>query len=215
MGKPEQLAPTSRDREILECLARRVRALSVGQIARTWWSEADSPRRAALGRLRLLKEAALVSMRDVLVHPELRLAGPVIAWRPGLSDPDFPKIAYKLQSRWTESLVAETIVVIENGATAAFGGYPAPALRTDEITHDLHLASVYLTYRARMPEVAANWVGERVIRKTRTVYGGPVPDAMLRGDAIQFVEFGGAYSKERIRKFHAFCVAKATPYELW
>ncbi len=154
-------------------------------------------------------------MRDALVHPELTLTGPVIAWRPGLSDPDFPKIAYKLQRRWTEPLRAEKIVVIENGATAAFGGYPAPALRTDEITHDLHLASVYLTYREQRPDLAATWVGERVIRKTRTVYGGPVPDAMIRGASIQFIEFGGAYSKERVRKFHAFCVAKALPYELW
>jgi hypothetical protein len=154
-------------------------------------------------------------MRDVLVHPELPLSGPIIAWRPGLSDPDFSKVAYKLQSRWTEPLTAETIVVIENKATAAFGGYPAPALRTDEITHDLHLASVYLAYRKKMPDLAAHWVGERVIRKTRPVYGGPVPDAMIRAASIQLVEFGGAYSKERVRKFHAFCVAKALPYELW
>lgn len=216
MGKPDQLVPTTRDRELLEALARRVRLFSLGQVARTWWPTATAPRRTALARLRALERASLVNLSQVLVHPELPLDGPIVSWTPTLTSPDFAKVAYRLQNRWKEPLTAETIVVITNSAAPAFGGYPSPALRTDEITHDLHLAAVYLKYRAQTPSLATSWIGELIIRRTRTAAGGPVPDAMIRGASHQrIVEFGGAYSKQRVRIFHTFCQAKALPYELW
>jgi hypothetical protein len=216
MGKPRKISLTARDRELLEALARRVRVFSVPQVARTWWPDADDGRRAALARLRTLASEGCVDLDHAHVHPELELREPVVSWAEGLPEPDFGPVAYKLQSRWRERVRAETIVTIARAAAPEFGGYPSPALRTDEITHDVHLAAVYLRYREHSPALASDWVNERVIRRTRPVRGGPLPDAMIRSSSVQrVVEFGGAYSKRRVRIFHAFCSAKGFAYELW
>lgn len=213
MGKARQVALTDRDRELLETLSRRVRALSADQIARTWWSGA---RRSALARMRVLESAGYVRSRDALVHPELRLSAPMVSWRPPEPTPPFGIVAHRLRTRWTREAEPEIIFVIEERVATTFGGSPAPPLRTDELTHDLHLAGVYLHYREHAPDMAPTWVGERVIRKTRTAYAGPVPDAVIgSGTSMRYVEFAGAYTKERLLTFHTFCKAQNRPYELW
>ncbi|MBS1816552.1 MAG: hypothetical protein JSU08_01345 [Acidobacteria bacterium] len=216
VGKPEQVALTRRDRELLETLARRVRVLSVSQVARTWWPDAEAPNRAALARLRQLQRNSLITIESAFAHPELPLESPVATWLPSKRAPNFVETSRKVRSRWRGTAVPETIVVITNQAAAEFGGYPSPALRTDEITHDLHLAAVYLVYRRREPELARDWVSERIVRKTRPAAKGPIPDAMIRASStLRVVEFAGAYSTERLQVFHEFCATRAWPYELW
>lgn len=216
VGKPGQIALTARDQELLETLARRVRVLSISQIARTWWPDLEEPNRAALARLRQLQNHSLVSIEAALAHPELPLDSPVASWAPSKRLPNFAETSSRVRSRWQATAAPETIVVITNQAAPEFGGYPSPALRTDEITHDLHLAAVYLVYRKREPELAKAWVGERIVRKTRPAAKGPIPDAMIRASStLRVVEFAGAYSTERLQVFHEFCATRAWPYELW
>ena len=212
MGKGREVALRRHEKEILETLARCVRLFTVDQIARTWFNS----RRVARARLGTLEAAGYVHMRDALLHPELALDGPVIAWRPAQAAPPFGRIAHQLRTRWTGVVAPETVIVIAEGAAVGFGGAPAPPLRTDELTHDAHLAAVYLRYRRNAPELARTWVGERIIRKSRAARGGPVPDASVRdGQVRRYIEFAGAYSRERLETFHEFCATSKTAYELW
>lgn len=196
----------------MHALARRVRLFTVDQIARTWFNS----RRAARARLGTLETAGYVHMRDALLHPELALEGPVAAWQPMQPTPPFGRIAHRLRTRWTGVVTPETVVVVSQGAATEFGGVPAPPLRTDELTHDAHLAAVYLLYRRDQPELARTWIGERIIKKTRPARSGPVPDASIRdGRQRRFIEFAGAYPKDRLETFHEFCAGSQTAYELW
>jgi hypothetical protein len=216
LGKRRQLELTVRDREVLDGLARRVHVFSLDQVSRTWFRNAANPARAARARLSALAGAGYLSVAGAFAHPEIDLPGPIVTWNGKSPEPDFTEVSQQLRHRWKETVRPTTLVTIQNSVAAEFGGYPAPPLRTDEITHDLHLAAVYLAYRSRFPDLAACWVGERVIRKTRTSSTGPVPDAMIRATSLtKIVEFGGAYSSERVRVFHAFCALQAIPYELW
>jgi hypothetical protein len=212
MGKGREVVLGRHEREMLATLARCVRLFTVDQIARTWFNS----RKVARARLKTLEAAGYARMRDALIHPELALEGPVVAWRPTQPTPPFGRIAHRLRTRWTKVVAPETVVVISEGAATQFGGLPAPPLRTDELGHDAHLASVYLRYRRTEPELARTWVGERIIKKSRGARGGPVPDASVRdGRSRRFIEFAGAYSKDRLETFHEFCAASQTAYELW
>lgn len=219
LSQSPPLVLTARDREILETLARCVRTLSLEQIARTWWPDTDDVAtrlRRTRSRVRDLVRARLVVQTNALAHPELSLSAPVITWAPGEPEPDIGPAAYRLRRRWSCAPAPVALVTIANAAAPEFGGYAASALRTDELTHDLHLAAVFLHYRATAPECAAAWIGERVIRKICPGPPGPVPDAMIRSNsAVRFVEFGGAYSAQRVRTIHDHCAARGAAYEVW
>ena len=219
LSQSPPLVLTARDREILETLARCVRTLSLEQIARTWWPDTDDVAtrlRRTRSRVRDLVRARLVVQTNALAHPELSLSAPVITWAPGEPKPDIGPAAYRLRRRWSCAPTPVALVTIANAAAPEFGGYAASALRTDELTHDLHLAAVFLHYRATAPECAAAWIGERVIRKICPGPPGPVPDAMIRSNsAVRFVEFGGAYSAQRVRTIHDHCAARGAAYEVW
>lgn len=213
VGKGLQLALTARDEEMLETLASRVRVLSIEQITRNWFEN----RRSALARLRALKRAGLVQAQSALIHPELNLSAPVLRWTPGDPEPKFANVARRVQMRWTEHVQPHLLFFIEERASARFGGPRVAPLRTDELTHDVHVAAIYLWYRDHHPELSLTWAGERVLKQTgRVVRGGPVPDASVGGRGAQrFVEFAGAYSVQRLQTFHDFARDEKTPYEFW
>src|SRR5262245_38246284 len=93
---------TRRDLEILDALTKRVRVLSIPQIARTWWAEAADPLRVANNRLRTLQAEELVRVERLPAHPELDLQAPAATWSPGDAAPDFGAISHRLQSRWNQ-----------------------------------------------------------------------------------------------------------------
>ena len=46
--------------------------------------------------------------------------------------------------------------------------------------------------------------------------GQKLPDALLlRSGTAHVVEFGGAYSKEKLRAFHSYCQQQELSYEIW
>lgn len=201
-------------REIVFTLTNKVSCFTQHQLARTWWS--DRTLRTAERHLTLMVQGGYLTRLRRNVHPELTLQSPVQTWRPGDPPPAFGALGYALQSRWTEPLRPVVLYVPTRKATAHFGGPPRFHPRPHQFTHDLHLSQIYLHIRASSPEQTAAWVPEN--RLPSTPDGEKRPDAVLhdaQGDPILVIEFGGAYSAERVEDFHRHCEQRALAYQLW
>jgi hypothetical protein len=209
---------TERDREIVSVLASKVRLLSFDEILRTWWPASKSAETNARRRLaKLVDEKLLVRESEAYAKPRLPLDQPVFRWRPGEPDPHFGKLAWKLQSRWTEDDRQTTVYIATRRAAGIFGGGADGRIKNlSQVTHDIHLGAMYLKLRKEAPSLAAGWVGEGVLAASRE--GQKLPDAILHdgsGRPRLVMEFGGAYPAFRVEAFHKDCAARALPYELW
>jgi len=214
---PLEVGLTKRDREILDTITVRVKLLSIPQIARTWWGKSADPEGNARKRIRQLEDAGLLRAISIFAHPEILFAGPVATWTPGQPAPDAGEISYRLQSRWQLPYIPTSAVVATRKAANHFGGYGERLPRDAEQNHDLHLAGVYLKIREQDSARAKHWISEMHIKHSRPdALGEKLPDGMIRrGDNSQVIEFGGAYTKERVAAFHEFCERKHYQYELW
>lgn len=201
-------------RQIVDALTRRVRLLTVPQIAITWFGGNEVRARAALVDL---KRQEFLSSRCVLARPTLILDGPLVQWLPGGELPDFGAVAYRLRRRWREAVEPTEIVVATREAKRRFGGFCGGRWsRQSEISHDVSLAGVYLWYRASKPEEAECWVPEAQLCAEGWGMGERLPDALIRGrdgGIERVVEFGGSYRKQKLQAFHReMC---EIPYEIW
>jgi hypothetical protein len=193
------------ERELLSALTLRVRVFSLLQIGRTW------PK--TIAKLHVLEQHGLLSSFTAVAHPELPLAGPVATWRPGCETPEFSKVAYQLRSRWRRSGTPTKCFIASRTAGRMFGGHGGRFPRESEETHDIHLAAVYLRYRALWPALTPHWMHEEEIRRDRKLKRGKIPDAVLNKEKA--IEFGGAYKKAKLVSFHKFCEGKNLQYEVW
>lgn len=208
---------TDRDLEILATLARRVRVLSTAQVARTWWRASLDAIGDAQARLSVLAEAGCLELASLFARPELAVSAPLATWQPGLPCPDLGAVAYCLQSRWTEPARPTRCVVASNSTGTRYGGRGGRFPRGTEVTHDLHLARVYLLMREELPIRAASWEHEDVApRLHHEAEGEKVPDAIVRdGLHRTAIEWAGAYPKTKLLAFHAYCDERRLAYELW
>lgn len=213
----EPVALTERDRAILTALTRKVRLLTIAQIARTWWDGNADPERNAKRRLAELERSGLVRSISISAHPELPLPYPEFVWKPGEPEPEFAPLSYRLQSRWV--LPASVVVAVVGTKLSAnlFGGKITRLPREDEQNHDVHLGALYLRFLKLFPEQAEAWLSEELIRRTRPQRRGEkLPDALVELNGRKHVvEFGGAYSKDKLKRFHGFCRWKRYSYEIW
>lgn len=109
-----------------------------------------------------------------------------------------------------------TVVAASRMCANMFGGHGGRLPREIERTHDIHLARVYLLYRLRQPSVLPFWTFEERLRKERGRASEMLPDVILRGPGMhQAIEFGGAYSKEKLEAFHSYCSERNLSYEVW
>lgn len=208
------IALDSRDSAILYTLTHKVRILSIPQIARTWWPQ--SHERAAKRRLSELERAGLITCYTGVCHPELPVSEPVLRWSPGEPQPDLGQASYRLKSRWQHFPVLMTCISATKSAGHFMGGYGGRTSRESEQTHDIHLASVYLHFLRNRPKAAEHWVSEEEVRRSRQRRSEKVPDARVDAPGNGWiVEFGGAYSKEKLTHFHSYCSYKASAYEVW
>jgi hypothetical protein len=196
------------DQEILFTLLHKVRTVTDFQIQRTW---RQSTSRRQIERL---ESAGLVLKFSAMVHPELPLASPVVTWSPGDAEPNFAQASYRLRSRWAQVAVATTCVIASRRAARLLGGHGGRFPRESEETHDVHLAAVYLKYRAAAPDLADRWLSEEEIKRIRGRAKGKLPDAVL-GIGGRVVEFGGAYRKAKLCSFHSYCKTRGFSYEVW
>lgn len=207
---------TERDEAILDTLTRRVRVLSVSQVAATWWSQAKQGRDQATARLRELQELALVTLVPILARPEPPLESPVLVWRPTDPEPDFGAVSYRLRSRWTLPARRIMSVIATQRAAKRFAGKGGRMPRASEATHDLCLAAIYLRLLTNDPRRAKRWISEADLFEAGEGRDDRLPDALIITRAGKTViECGGAYSRSKVSDFHRFCVERGWGYELW
>jgi hypothetical protein len=206
---------SERDHEILDTLTHRVRVLSLIQIARTWWPSADP--RDAVRRLETLQGAGLLYLFQVLSHPEIALREPQISWQLGERPPDFGSASYRLKARWNRSPTSAWCAIATALSARSRGGHGGRFPRESEITHDIHMAAVYLRYRSHDPSCVQNWRSEaRILWERGGLKNEKLPDAILdTSEGQRIIEFGGGYAKQKLERFHAYCERIATPYEVW
>lgn len=208
---------TERDREILETLSRRVRVLSVAQVAHGWWGKSRKPIPLASRRLRALARAGWLIRQRVIVRPLPPLQGPELRWRVGDDTPDFDEAAYRLASRWRLPARATGVVFAGRAARQTHGAGGGPLRCPTQTTHDLGVSQMYLTLRQLRTSDAQEWVGEDQL--PRPSRGEKLPDAVLRSEGNAkphlLLEFGGAYDARRLRSLHRFAKRRRFPYEVW
>lgn len=205
---------TARDEDFVSVLCRRVRILSIEQLARTWWSSAKDPLRAARNRVTELEAEGLIHSRLITVHPELRLVEPICAWEPSLPRPDLAAASQKARTRWKEPPTGLRIVSASAKAVGTFGGIQIRQTKRLEQTHDLHLAAVYLLKRSTNQLHAESWRPEESIRSA----SGPntkLPDAVVGREQTTVIDFVGRYTEPRLEQLHDYCQQRAWGYEFW
>ncbi len=210
---------TTRDLEILDALARKVRAFTVGHVAHGWWRQTRAPAMHARRRLAQLVRAGY--LKEIIVHayPMLALSGPVVSWREGLPAPEFAPLAWKLQCRWTTAAPQPAEVVLATKATNELFGGPTsrPRFSSHHATHDLHVSEVFLIYLRTRPGDAALWTGEDI--RPKSGYRLKDPDALIergcdrRPLVVEFV--GASYDATHLRTLHGDCESRDRDYELW
>ena len=154
---------TDRDCEILQTLAFKVRLLTNQQLHGFWWGPHRS-RVSATDRLKGLQAAGLLDRYDVLAQPLLSLRDPIYAWAPGRPEPDFHRAASVTTARWVDPPEVQTVYVASRFAGNWLGGVGG-RIRRNDVTHDLHVAQLYLLFRRTRPTDADAWVGEDLMPK--------------------------------------------------
>lgn len=207
---------TPRDRELLDTLTQRVRVLTRAQVARTWYAQTAAPERNADRRLRDLAARGLVERFVMSARPELILSQPLVCWVPGQPAPDFDRLAYRLEARWTAPAVPTHLVVASRAAGAWLGGSGGRRPRRSEVSHDIALAGLFLRRVAARPALRGLWLSEARLRCLGYGEQARLPDALIQNDQrCTAVELGGVYSAQKLAAFHEFCAGRDLGYELW
>ncbi len=215
------LKVTPRDSQILEALTLKIRLLSAEQAAAAWWPGVRRGASQVRARLDALATAGMLSRHEVFAHQLLALEQLVLAWRPGQPQPtenELGAAAYRLKTRWPDESPARTVVYTATRKLAnRIGGFNGHMPHRDQVSHDLHVTQLYLQLLRREPETARRWRGEE-LGKTDQGYGEKLPDAVLMDEAGRpylAIEFGGRYSKGRVRDFCRHCAQRGIGFDLW
>ena len=203
--------------EIVRVLAVQVRVMTLAQIIRGWFP--GTPSKAVRGGFQAAIDNGLVAEHPVLVYPELPLVEPIVKWHAGEAAPDVERVAYALQRRWVSSLKRETVFAATPKAVRVYGGLinrkRSSGLRNQlQVTHDLHVSAIFLKVREERIDWRDCWTSEDQLPAVKRA---KLPDAIVsspEGNSV-FVEFGGAYRSERVRRVHEHCAGCGLSYELW
>jgi hypothetical protein len=206
------------DCPILEALTWKVRVAADIQI-QAMMDERPGAKPTACRLLRRWQSLGLVDRR-VLTVSLIEVTEPLVLSHPCDVSPDFDALAWQLESRWTNVLPRRIVV---NWATPRaaklYGGISGRFRQPLQIQHDLGTAAAYFRRLKTDPKAAAAWIGEDVYRRDFPIRKrAKVPDAVQIdefGRVSLAIEFGGAYSASRLRRFHQFCSQAHLPYEVW
>ena len=206
---------TSRDLEIVEALALKVRLFNQRQVAENWWvGDLANTRRG----LRRLESVGLLARATVSARSLPELKSPLASWSPGETPFDFAAMGYRCQLRWKNRRVHPcTVWIATQRAAQAYGGVRRGEVTQPlQATHDLGVAAVWLRLREVAPAWAEAWHGEDLMASTRR--GEKLPDAFVLdedGNTKWVIEFAGSYDAERVQAFHNDCASRNISYQLW
>ncbi len=206
---------TARDLDLMETLCRKVRLLSVRQVAAGWWPDGGSLR-IVRRRLRRLSSAGLLNRTTINAHPPLAIGQPLAAWKPGQPAPSPQGLAQRAKCRWSQSAVPQEVIYASRLAGNLFGSTAGRLPEVEHRDHDLLLGGVYVHYRLHRPKDTRAWLGEDAFPKAG--YRIKDPDALLiSADGVprQVIESAGRYSAKQVQSFHEHCAEHDLPYELW
>jgi hypothetical protein len=209
---------TDADTLLRETLCWKIRVLSREQAVRLFALAGVSSARAAKRRLHMLTRLRLVACEELLARPLLTLDAPLVRWRPGEAPADFEALAWTLEKRWQTPLEPTRVFFAGRETVRIFGGCAKGHLtNVNQVSHDLHVAEVYLQFLENDRHRAGMWVSEDELSEHRKKFEKQ-PDAVLHdeaGVARLVVEFGGLYGPEKLRAFHSHMDHRNLPYELW
>lgn len=208
---------TRREQAILEAVCRRVRLLSLPLVVTGWGSATRGRHERMRAVLRRLVTDEWLTTCTALACPLLDLEFPLATWRPGRCAGDMDELSRTCRRRWTRPPEPVRLYLAGPRAVATWGGKLRQGVpHIGQVTHDLHVAAVYVRFLRCRPAAAQSWVGEDTLRRARARLKRP--DALLvdaTGRPTWAIEFAGRYSPHRLRRFHEFCAAQGLSYELW
>ena len=194
-------------RLVLESLTWGVRVLTTNHFNRILNARFGGCGASLLSRL--VDAKLLESANGAVTYFEART--PLYCWHPGLPSPRFHSVAWLLVKRWRAvEPRRETLCWATECAARLCGGTTEYLQHRNQVEHDLGLASVLVRMHETRPEAADCWIGEDILRRGHELHRrllAKVPDAAILGggQAVKFVEFGGQYPADRIRRFHNHC----------
>lgn len=207
---------TPRDEELISVLTRKVRVITADQAGRCWWPHGRSPGSSARRLFSRLESQGWLHVVSVSARPELQLLAPITSWAVDDPPPDFGAVAHRLKSRWTEPLQRTIVAVATERAEKRFGGRGGPLTHPLQVSHDLHVTTLFLRLRSERPHAISQWIPEHEIARTRR--HAKLPDAAIGKSPTQIrriIEFGNGYDRHRVAAFHADCAERQVPYEIW
>jgi hypothetical protein len=153
---------------------------------------------------------------EALAKPLLELREPLYRF-PDDGEPDDAAHAWILERRWAVPLQPSRIYFATPRCQRILGGVLKSDLTTQsQLSHDLHVASIWLAFAETAPALARAWVHEDELEGSYEK-GEPRPDAIIfdGGRPALAVEFGGGYSAHKLAEQRRGCARRKLPYELW
>lgn len=204
---------------LLMTLCWRGRCATEGQLAKAARCSLEEVQSA----VRWLKKERLVSRRRQAVIA-YRLTGPLATSEQTTGRENFSHIAWLLEKRWAQApRRVATVVWATRRAVELVGGICGRLRQPLQLQHDLGVSEVYAIWQRKAigsaSEANETWVGEDAYHTYwQRAASSKVPDAVLIGSDGQIkrvIEFGGRYSKERLRSFVRYWKKQHTAYEIW
>ena len=202
---------TSRDTDILEALALKVRVLTDKQLAAGWWGDEQAVD-AVHAAMQPLCQLGLVECLEVLAHPIIPISPPAFSWKDGDPEPGdkIRLLAEQFQSRWTPTEVSFTVYVATKAGANLIGSHIPERPKNAQWTHDIHVGEIYTAMkRTNTPDQMRKVIGEGAVPKLGfEIDGMKDPDLFEvdeHGQAVMVIEFAGSYDEKHLRQLHAHC----------
>ena len=205
---------TDRDLDIVETLTRRVRLLTLEQVAGIWWPDAVTLR-VVRRRLRKLADAGLIERRVINIGVRPTPLTPLVGWSPGDDVPNADQISRLARSRWIRGTVSRELVSATKLAANLFGSTLTGLPPVHHRDHDLLLSDVYAHYRKAKPVPASDWRNADSLPGDRNL---PRADAFLvdaEQTVIRAIKSAGRAKPKVISTFHVRLANANLAYELW
>jgi hypothetical protein len=197
--------------QVVKTLATKVRVMTLEQVAENWFSDLARPKNAAREGLHRAEKEGLLVTAWGMAHPTVPLPGPLYRYEANDRTPPplFGRLSWEARRRFRKAPVRTLYVTAAKLGKAAFGQSPGRRSgRTSELTHDIHVAEVYLRFLKLDSEREREWRGEDHLQ------GSVIrPDAVIGDTAIDFI---GKYSASKIESLHRqYIGAGIRVFEFW